>query len=340
MGLLQEKNEGLRKLLAGYGRLAVAFSGGVDSSFLLAAAAEVLGDQVLAVTAAPVFVPQRELEEAEAFCRERGIRQVVLPAGELNIDGVRHNPPDRCYHCKKEIFGRIRRAASEEGFRILAEGSNLDDTGDYRPGMRAVRELGVVSPLLEAGLTKAEIRELSRQMSLPTWEKPSFACLASRFVYGETITDEKLRMVDRAEQLMLDMGFRQRQTADQFPHFFQGSVMVMVFMAVTVMIVPVLRQRSLMRELFPFFRTVHQHMHAGTRKSHFFLLFCREDRSAREGAVQGLQHTVRFITQFQQRRREHISGGAHAAIQINHSHFRFNTSFMLPLRYPVRSIVT
>lgn len=209
MGLLQEKNEGLRKLLAGYGRLAVAFSGGVDSSFLLAAAAEVLGDQVLAVTAAPVFVPQRELAEAEAFCRERGIRQAVIPAERLNIESFRHNPPDRCYHCKKEIFSRIRRAASEEGFRILAEGSNLDDTGDYRPGMRAVRELGVVSPLLEAGLTKAEIRELSRQMSLPTWEKPSFACLASRFVYGETITDEKLRMVDRAEQLMLDMGFRQ-----------------------------------------------------------------------------------------------------------------------------------
>ena len=209
MGLLQEKNEGLRKLLAGYGRLAVAFSGGVDSSFLLAAAAEVLGDQVLAVTAAPVFVPQRELEEAEAFCRERGIRQVVLPAGELNIDGVRHNPPDRCYHCKKEIFSRIRRAASEEGFRILAEGSNLDDTGDYRPGMRAVRELGVVSPLLEAGLTKAEIRELSRQMSLPTWEKPSFACLASRFVYGEAITENKLHMVEQAEMGLHDLGFRQ-----------------------------------------------------------------------------------------------------------------------------------
>ena len=199
----------MRDQLKDYGSLAVAFSGGVDSSFLLVAAQEVLGDRVIAITAAPVFVPPRELKEAEIFCRERGIRQIVIPAESLDIDGVRHNPPDRCYHCKKEIFGKIREAADKNGMAMVAEGSNVDDTGDYRPGMRAVRELGVVSPLLEAELSKADIRVLSKEMDLPTWNKPSFACLASRFAYGEAITDERLRAVDWAEQLLMDLGFRQ-----------------------------------------------------------------------------------------------------------------------------------
>ncbi len=209
MEQLQKKLEQLKTFLKDCGSVAVAFSGGVDSSFLLAVAGGVLGGRALAVTAAPVFMPERELKEAEDFCRERGIRQVVIPAEELDLDGLRHNPPDRCYHCKREIFRKIRQAAEKNGIAVVAEGSNTDDIGDYRPGMRAVRELGVVSPLLAAGLTKAEIRELSREMSLPTWSKPAFACLASRFVYGEPITDEKLRMVDRAEQLMMSLGFRQ-----------------------------------------------------------------------------------------------------------------------------------
>ena len=163
----------------------------------------------LAVTAAPVFVPPRELQEAKDFCSSRGIQQIVIPAEALNIDSVRHNPPDRCYHCKHEIFGNILRVAGENGISFVAEGSNTDDVGDYRPGMRAIRELGVKSPLLEAGLSKEDIRALSREMGLPTWDKPSFACLASRFVYGEQITDERLFMVDRAEQLLMDLGFRQ-----------------------------------------------------------------------------------------------------------------------------------
>lgn len=209
MDAKNEKYLRLKEQLAGCKSMAVAFSGGVDSTFLLTAAYETLEEKAVAVTAAPAFVPPRELEEAAAFCRERGIRQIVIPAEELSIDSIRHNPPDRCYHCKKTIFGKILDIASHEGLAVVAEGSNVDDTGDYRPGMRALQELKICSPLLEAGLTKQEIRDLSRELGLPTWDKPSFACLASRFVYGEPITDEKLRMVDRAEQLLQDLGFGQ-----------------------------------------------------------------------------------------------------------------------------------
>lgn len=209
MDTLHTKYDALRSRLQELGSLAVAFSGGVDSTFLLQVAHDVLGDRALAVTAAPPFVPVREQKEASDFCREAGIRQIVIPSEALDLDGIRHNPPDRCYHCKRMIFGRIIEAAKGAGIPHVAEGSNTDDTGDYRPGMRAIRELGVLSPLLDAGLSKADIRTLSKELELPTWDKPSFACLASRFVYGEAITDERLSMVDRAEQLLLDLGFRQ-----------------------------------------------------------------------------------------------------------------------------------
>ena len=209
MDQLHEKYNSLQSRLLALGSLAVAFSGGVDSTFLLQVAHDVLGDRTLAVTAAPPFVPVREQKEASDFCREAGIRQIVIPPEVLNIDSIRHNPPDRCYHCKRLIFGKIIEAAQQNGIPYVAEGSNTDDTGDYRPGMRAIRELGVLSPLLDAGLSKSDIRSLSKELDLPTWDKPSFACLASRFVYGEAITDERLAMVDRAEQLLLDLGFRQ-----------------------------------------------------------------------------------------------------------------------------------
>ena len=191
------------------GRLAVAFSGGVDSSLVLAAAHEALEGGVLAVTAVSRAFPEREHEEAQAFCEALGVRQVFVDARETELPAYRSNPPDRCYHCKRALMEALLEVAHGCGFEALAEGSNLDDLGDHRPGARAVEELGVRSPLREAGLGKEEIRAMLRARGFSVAEKPSFACLATRFPYGEPITEEGLARVDAAERWFLERGFAQ-----------------------------------------------------------------------------------------------------------------------------------
>lgn len=208
---IHDKYNALKDYISSLGSVAVAFSGGVDSTLLLRVSHDVLGNNAMAVTVSSSLFPERELNESKSFCESNHIAQIVFEFDELSVEGFKDNPPNRCYLCKKALFTNIKRIAQEHKLEHVIEGSNLDDLGDYRPGMKAIEELGIKSPLRFAGLTKSEIRTLSHELGLPTWDKPSYACLASRFVYGEMISPEKLKMIERAEDLLLSLGFRQER---------------------------------------------------------------------------------------------------------------------------------
>jgi len=205
---LNDKYEKLKQIFIAEKKAAVAFSGGVDSSFLCRVAHDCLGDNAVAITIVSPMLPQSEINDAASLAIAVGIRHILVEDREIE-PSVAENPPDRCYQCKKKEYGSIMQRAREEGIDTVFDGSNVDDLSDYRPGARALKELAVRSPLREAGLTKNEIRELSKMLCLPTWDKPAFACLASRIPYGETITEEKLSRVEKAEDFLRSLGFRQ-----------------------------------------------------------------------------------------------------------------------------------
>jgi uncharacterized protein len=208
MKTLQEKKTKLISLLSDFDSLLVAFSGGVDSTLLTAVAHTVLGDRLLAVTAISPLHPEQETRAAENLAKKIGVRHILIQSEEMKLPDVFKNPSDRCYHCKNHVFGLLLKLANEKGLQYVAHGANLDDLNDYRPGLQAARELKIQEPLVEAGLTKADIRELSREMGLESWDKPAMACLASRIPYGMDLTVEKLAMVERAEDLLHKLGFR------------------------------------------------------------------------------------------------------------------------------------
>jgi pyridinium-3,5-biscarboxylic acid mononucleotide sulfurtransferase len=202
------KLEDLVHHLANLNSLLVAFSGGVDSAFLLVMARQVLGEKVFAATASSIIHPVRETAEAKDFARKRGISHIVFPSEELSLSGFVANSPDRCYLCKKSLFEKIFEIAREKGIKNVAHGANLDDLADYRPGFRAAKEAGVIAPLVDAQLGKEDIRFLSKEMGLSTWDRPAMPCLATRFPYGSPVTEEKLKMVEDAESFLVEQGFK------------------------------------------------------------------------------------------------------------------------------------
>lgn len=210
MDQVYNKDNALKKYLKELKSVLIAFSGGIDSTFLAKTALDTLGyENILAVTAESSTYPEAELEAAKQAASEIGMRHKIIISEELDIKEFRNNPPNRCYYCKGELFSKLIKIAEAEGLNYVLDGSNHDDTGDFRPGMDAAKELGVISPLVKAGMTKDDIRVLSKESGIKIWDKPSFACLSSRFPYGDKITAKKLKMVEKAEVLLKESGFRQ-----------------------------------------------------------------------------------------------------------------------------------
>ncbi|MDF2613325.1 MAG: larE [Clostridia bacterium] len=201
-----DKYNELINYLKRLGKVVIAFSGGVDSTFLVKAAKEALGEHVKAVTIVSPYIPKWEIEEAKELVRELGVRHEIVEAPI--IESIKYNPEDRCYLCKTAVFSKIISIAKEEGYHSVVDGTNFDDTSDYRPGLRALKELEVRSPLLECKLTKAEIREFSHELGLNTWDKPAYACLLTRIPYGSELKEEDFEKIEKAEKFMMSIGFR------------------------------------------------------------------------------------------------------------------------------------
>lgn len=204
-----EKYEGLRNYLNRFDSIAVAFSAGVDSTFLLKICHDLMGDKCVAITAKSPGVPGVEIKEAEDYCKENGIRHIIFESDELSVPEYASNVDERCYYCKKHIFGKIKELAAAEGIDTVIEGTNKDDMQDYRPGMRAVQELGILSPLLAYGFTKEDIRNHSKMLNVPTFDKNSFSCLATRVPFGEEITEDLLSRIEQAEEVLRSLGLKQ-----------------------------------------------------------------------------------------------------------------------------------
>lgn len=210
MKIDNEKLIKLKKILKSMGKVLVAYSGGVDSTFLIKMAKDVLGrDNVLAVTAQSATYPLSELKDAKRSAKDIGVRHLIIHTNEFENNNFVLNPPDRCYYCKRELFNKLKDIAKKENINFIVDASNINDIDDYRPGTKAKKELGIRSPLQEAGFNKSDIRQFSKKISLNTWDKPAMACLASRLPYGEKIEVDTLRRIELAEDFLQRLGFRQ-----------------------------------------------------------------------------------------------------------------------------------